>query len=327
MSEAACKLFQEALEMHSLELMRQVPKSDLHNHVGRGGSIQYISQWAGVEIKPAAEPFASLAEMQKWFEENIKSVFPDGNGYLKRVEAAFVQAQYDKIEVLAMSYGLDEIDHLGSMADFVKIMDQMHHTFAPEVKFYPELSIGWGSDPDRILSKLDEILSDHWFCSLDLCGKELAAPPERYKKVYQRAKTYGLKLRAHVGEFGTAEDVKRTVELLELDEVHHGIRAAEDARVMNWLADHQIQLNICPTSNVMLKNSPGYDRYQLRDLYDHGIPVTINSDDMLIFNSSVSEEYLKLYQSGLMTVKELDQIRKNGLASYHDQKQRFTVAK
>ncbi len=310
------RLFQEALESNSLESLRCIPKSDLHNHVGRGGSIGYIGKWAGVNIKPAAVPFVSLGEMQKWFVENIKAVFPDGNGYLKRVEAAFAQAQYDKIAVLAMSYGLEEIDYIGTMADFMKVMDQMHHTFAPDVSFYPELSIGRGSDPDKVLAKLDEILSYDWFRSLDLCGDEFAAPPERYTKVYRRARDYGLRLRAHVGEFGSAGDVKRTVEVLELDEVHHGIRAAEAPQVMNWLADHHIQLNICPTSNVMLMNSPGYHNYQLRALYDHGIKVTINTDDMLIFNSSVSEEFLKLYQSGLMTIEELEIIRQNGLNTY-----------
>ena len=62
----------------------------------------------------------------------------------------------------------------------------------------------------------------------------------------------GMKLKAHVGEFGGADEVKRTVEVLQLNEVQHGIAAAESTAVMNWLADSRIRLNICPTSNVML---------------------------------------------------------------------------
>jgi adenosine deaminase len=49
------------------------------------------------------------------------------------------------------------------------------------------------------------------------------------------------------------------------------------------------------------------------ELYHEGVDVTINSDDVLIFDSDVSKEYLRLYQSGCMKAEELDEIRKNGL--------------
>ena len=72
------------------------------------------------------------------------------------------------------------------------------------------------------------------------------------KPLYRKAREAGMKLKAHVGEFGGAEEVRRTVEVLDLDEVQHGIGAAESVEVMRWLAEHQIRLNVCPTSNVML---------------------------------------------------------------------------
>ncbi|MNE89847.1 Aminodeoxyfutalosine deaminase [compost metagenome] len=102
-------------------------------------------------------------------------------------------------------------------------------------------------------------------------------------------------------------------EELELHEVHHGIAAAESPQVMRWLADHNICLNVCPTSNVMLGRTEDYSTHPVRALYDAGVPVTINSDDMLIFNQSVSEEYLNLYSSGLMSANELNDIRETGL--------------
>ncbi len=123
----------------------------------------------------------------------------------------------------------------------------------------------------------------------------------------------GRGFKAHVGEFGTADDVWEAVEELELDEVHHGIAAARSVSVMNWLADHHIRLNVCPTSNVMLRVADSYAKHPLRKLYDHGVLVTINTDDLLIFNQSVSQEYLNLYRSGLMTAEELEEIREVGL--------------
>jgi len=106
----------------------------------------------------------------------------------------------------------------------------------------------------------------------------------------------------------------RAVEVLELDEVQHGIAAAQSQRVMNFLADHKIRLNICPTSNVKLSRVDSLKNHPIRKLFDNGVIVTINSDDVLVFGNSVSQEFLDLYTSGLFTAEELNEIRLNGLS-------------
>lgn len=97
-----------------------------------------------------------------------------------------------------------------------------------------------------------------------------------------------------------------------MDEVQHGIAAAASPQTMYFLKDNHICLNLCPTSNIMLGRSGDYKTYPIRLFYDYGVPVTINTDDMLIFNSSVSREYRMLYDSGCMK-PELDTIRQFGL--------------
>ena len=135
-----------------------------------------------------------------------------------------------------------------------------------------------------------------------------------FKPVYRAAKAKGLRLKAHVGEWGTADDVWQAVEELELDEVQHGIAAATSPTVMRFLADHRIRLNVCPTSNVMLGRVESIAAHPIRALFDAGVIVTINSDDVLMFGSSVSDEYLKLYDAGVFSAAELDEIRLNGLS-------------
>jgi adenosine deaminase len=128
---------------------------------------------------------------------------------------------------------------------------------------------------------------------------------------YRRAKEKKLILRAHVSELGTADDVMRAVE--ELDEVQHGIAAAQSQQVMNFLADNKIRLNICPTSNVKLSRVESLKDYPIRKLYDNGVIVTINSDDTLVFVNSVFQEFLDVYSKGLFTAEELNDTRLNGL--------------
>lgn len=73
-------------------------------------------------------------------------------------------------------------------------------------------------------------------------GDELAQPIENFKGIYRRAKKEGLRLKAHVGEWGTAKDVRTAVEELELDEVQHGIAAVSDESVIRfWQIINQIK--------------------------------------------------------------------------------------
>lgn len=305
--------FTDALMSHSLAGLQNIPKSDLHNHAGRGGNIKYIESWAETAILPPSSRFASLSDMQQWFVSHVKCHCPGLEGYLKRIEASFVQAAEDHIDRLALSFDIDEIDSLGGMEDFIRTIDGLHHHYSPHTEFLPELSLSSSSNIDYVSSRLDEIFSYRWFKSIDICGQELAQPITNFRKIYRQAQNSGLIRIAHSGEFGTADDVMEAVEELELQEVHHGIAAAQSVQVMNWLSDHHIRLNVCPTSNVMLGRAEQYSSHPIRALYDHGIPVTINTDDLLIFNQSVSEEYLNLFKSGLMTADELNNIRETGL--------------
>lgn len=86
---------------------------------------------------------------------------------------------------------------------------------------------------------------------------------------------------------------------------------------MRFLRKNNIQLNVCPTSNVRLNTVESLKVHPMRILFDHGIRVTINSDDILVFNQSISEEYLSLYRAGLFAPEELDIVRHNGLDDRH----------
>ncbi len=307
------KQFTEALHKSSIADIQNISKSDLHNHAGRGGSIQYIEEWANVKIQLPVKPFDSLSQMQEWFESNVKCHCIGVQGYIKRIEAAFAQAEKDNIKILAMSFGIGEIDSLGNMASFSKIVNGLHQHYAPNTKFFPELAFGRESEIDTVIYRIDEILSYNWFKSVDICNNEFAQPIRNFKPIYKRAKAAGLRLKAHVGEFGSADDVMEAVEELELNEVHHGIAAAQSVQIMKWLADNKIQLNVCPTSNIKLKVVDSYANHPIRKLYDYSVPVTVNTDDLLIFNQTISQEYLNLFKAKLMTADELDAIRETGL--------------
>jgi adenosine deaminase len=70
----------------------------------------------------------------------------------------------------------------------------------------------------------------------------------------------------------------------------------------------------CPTSNVMLGRVESLAEHPIRKLYEAGVKVTVNTDDVLVFGQSVSDEFLNLYRVGLFDAAELDELRQNGLS-------------
>ena len=146
-----------------------------------------------------------------------------------------------------------------------------------------------------------------------MCGGENVQPIEAFLPLYKKAEKYHLTKKMHTGETGSAEDVRRAVEILGLSEVHHGINASTSKETMRFLADNHIQVNVCPSSNVMLGFAKDYAMHPIKTLVENGVKVTINTDDLLIFDSSIENEYLKLYQAGTLSAEQLDEIRHVGL--------------
>ena len=307
--------FVDALIQENLEAIRRCPKSDLHNHFVLGGSRHFLREYSGRDILPIKHPLHSMDEMHAWNSKNIGTIFETPEGRRMLIQATFLQAKDDGVTILEIGedvWGLGEFFN-GSIEELVDAFETAHQEIAPDIEL--RLQIGMSRHCD--IAYLENCLSHFWGCkafySIDLYGDELAQPIENFKAIYRRAKFEGLRLKAHVGEWGKAEDVRRAVECLELDEVQHGISAAEDPSVIRFLRDNHIRLNITPSSNYLLGRVTDLKNHPIAELYRNGIDVTINSDDVLIFDSDVSKEYLRLYQCDCLNADELDDIRKSGL--------------
>lgn len=307
--------FIEALKIGDMEAIRKCPKADLHNHFVLGGSRKYLLEHSGRDISPITEPLNSMDEMHAWNGANIGNFYDTPEGRRLLIRATFAQAKEDGVSLLEIG---EDVWGLGAffnndIDELVDAFESAHKEIAPEMEL--RLQIGMSRHCD--IAYLEDCLSHFWgskaFYSIDLYGDELAQPIENFISIYRRAKAEGLRLKAHVGEWGTAEDVRQAVECLELDEVQHGIAAVNDPSVVRFLADHKIRLNITPSSNYLLGRVKDLKTHPIAELYHSGVDVTINSDDVLIFDSDVSKEYLRLYQSECLTAEELDNIRINGL--------------
>ena len=307
--------FQDALQTGDIGAIRAFPKSDLHNHALAGGHRALVSQWAGRDIAPLDRPLASIAEMHAWVDDRLGPLFNGAEGRLRAFEATLVQAKHDGVTRLEVGEDVWAITLWdGDAARLTRELASVHARIAPEIDWIPQLGLSRHCSISALTRWLAPFLELGFYRTLDLSGDELAQPIECFRPLYRMARHNGLRLKAHVGEWGSADDVWRAVEELELDEVQHGIAAASSPSIMRMLTDNRIRLNVCPTSNVMLGRVDELARHPIRKLYDAGVIVTVNTDDVLVFGNGVSEEFLGLYQARVLTADELDAVRRAGLS-------------
>ncbi len=316
--------FVSALKKGNLDVIKQIPKSDLHNHFVLGGCREYILKRTGVHIPSMSGYFAAMKDMHAWCAKYLKASFVHA-GVLDRfgrpglhqifIEAAFHQAKMDGVTLLEIGEDVwaNQEYYAGDIKALIHAFYVAREAFAPDIRLRFQIGISRHCSINSLEAWLKPFWGRKEFYSIDLSGDEFAQPIEAFIPIYRKAESYGLRLKAHVGEWGTAKDVVAAVKLLRLDEIQHGIAAASSRAAMEYLIDNKVRLNICPTSNVKLGRVNSLKDHPIGILHRRGVDVTVNSDDLLVFDSPVSKEYLRLAQNHVLSPEELDVLRLNGL--------------
>lgn len=306
--------FIQALKNHDLRSLRKVPKSDLHNHALMGGRLRRMEKFSGRKLERFRGGGKGVTGINEWLGKVYRPLFDLPGAFKAAVDAAFLQAKSDGVTKLEMSMDV----YMGRLFNLkpalvISTFKDAHYTTDQWMDFRAELGFSKVLPVRTLLSCYEPYIGTGYFRAIDLYDIEDAQPLENFRELYRFARQMGMKCKAHAGEFGNADSVRKAVEVLELDEVQHGISVAGSPEVMKWLARNNIQLNVCPQSNISLKRVKSYKTHPIRILFDHGVNVTVNTDDVMLFNAGNSEQYLKLYKSGLFNAEELDVIRMNGL--------------
>lgn len=138
-----------------------------------------------------------------------------------------------------------------------------------------------------------------------LGGPEIGVPRPQFKPHFDAARSAGLRSVPHAGESTGPQTIRDAIDVLGAERIGHGIAAASDESLMQLLAEREITLEVCPTSNVATRCVETLDAHPLPSLVAAGVPVTINSDDPPMFGTTLNHEYeiaadlLKLDRSGV----------------------------
>lgn len=127
--------------------------------------------------------------------------------------------------------------------------------------------------------------------SFGLGGPEIGVPRPQFKPYFDQARAAGLHSVPHAGETTGPETIWDALRELGAERIGHGIAAAQDERLMAHLAEHQIPLEVCPTSNLRTRAVADLDQHPIGRLVAAGVPVSVNSDDPPMFGTTLEQEY------------------------------------
>jgi len=156
--------------------------------------------------------------------------------------------------------------------------------------------------------------------AVGLDSAETGNPPEKFNRVFAKARGLGLLTVAHAGEEGPAEYVRTAINELKVSRVDHGVRSSDDPELMTHLVKTRMPLTVCPLSNTKLCVFDDMSQHNILDMLEMGVCVTVNSDDPAYFGGYMTENFVALSQALGMTKDQAKQLVQNSIeASFTDE--------
>jgi adenosine deaminase len=148
-----------------------------------------------------------------------------------------------------------------------------------------------------------------------LDSSEVGHPPEKFARVFERARNLGLHLVAHPGAEGPPAYIESALDVLNAERIDHGVRCLEDPALVERLAREQMALTVCPLSNTKLRVFDVMGDSNLRRLLDAGLVATVNSDDPAYFGGYVNDNYLAAFDALPLDASHARRLAKNSFAA------------
>lgn len=310
-----------------------IPKVELHVHLE--GSIQPATLLTLVQRNSIDLPARTIEEVQQWF------IYRDFNHFLETyLDISRCLKTGADYELIAYEFG-------ASMAR--QNIRYAEVTFSPSTHYYAlgvphdiyftaltrgreraradfGVEIRWVFDIVRNVR--DEALNrqladyttsvaiegkDEGVVALGLGGAEIGYPPERFAKWFEKAIAAGLHSAPHAGETAGPASVWGALKALAAERIGHGVRSIEDPELVTYLAEQRIPLEVCPTSNIRLGVFPDITTHPLPRFHAAGVPLSVNSDDPPLFNTTLNSEVKLLADPFNFDIATINEIVLNGV--------------
>jgi len=312
------------MAMNNTDLIARMPKVELHLHLEGAFTLEFLL--AQIQHYDPGQAPVSLEDLRQRFilrdfDHFIETWFWK-NRYFRSARD-FEQSTYQTLASLSQQ-NVVHVEAFFSPWDFAE-----SGLAAPEIieatiagKLAAEWDFGISCDLIADLvrdhghqsagSRLKDVKKyrDH-IIAIGLGGNEARYPARLFADVFTEAGQSGFHRVAHAGEAAGAGSIREALHLLHAERIGHGIAAVQDPELMAELRDRQIPLEICPTSNLMTRVVDDLAHHPVRELYQEGLLVTINSDDPTMFNSTLTNEYQLLHDQLGFSLSDMRQLALN----------------
>lgn len=310
--------------------MRALPKAELHLHIE--GSLEPELMFELAKRNGIALPYDNVEALRKAYAfDSLQSFL---NLYYAGASVLITEQDfYDMTMAYMAKASADGVVHAEIMFDPQTHTERgiaIETVFAGIARALRETQASTGISSYLILSFLRHLSEDDAHATLDaalplreqyddlwvgigLDSAENGNPPGKFARVFARCKALGFRLVAHAGEEGPAAYVRDALDLLKVERIDHGVRSDEDPTLMQWLADEQIALTVCPLSNLKLQVVQNMTEHNLARMLRQGIMVTVNSDDPAYFGGYVAKNYIACAESLGLTRHELVVLAQNSI--------------
>jgi len=310
----------------TLEDLQLLPKTDLHVHLDGSLRLTTILELAEEqEVKlpadtvEALKPFVevgddcqSLVEYLRAFDVTLSVM----QTYEALVRTAFELAEdAAKENVRYMEVRYSPILHQQKGMTLHNIVRAVLEGLAQAEKRYP-IRTGVilcgirhiSPDMSNRLADLTVAFKNKGVVGFDLAGAEEDFPAKKHREAFSRVLANNINCTLHAGEAYGPESIHQAIHLCGAHRIGHGVRLIEDGDLLNYVNDHRIPLECCPSSNVQTRAVRTMEDHPIRLFYDLGLRVTVNTDNRMVTRTSVSQEYQILHDVLGFTLEEIKDV-------------------
>lgn len=325
-------------ETAKTDFIEKLPKAELHLHLegsitpgrflalsGKYGSEQ--KDWNEEQVSSELFQYADFAEFLDVYKSvcgllreppDYQALLLDLEGYLASQNIRYAEVIYTPS--IPWKY---ERDGEAVLEALLKTSAAIEARGRVQLRWILDCVRQFGAEAARRTAELAARFTGRGVTAIGLGGDENSLPMSEYEEVFTWARANSLHIHAHAGEIGEPLQVWEALKLLGANRIGHGIQAARDPQLMDYLRDHAIGLDVCLTSNARTGAwTPGPDNpFWL--LHKRGVPVTLNTDDPGLFSTTLNEEYRKASDWFGLDEHDLAYIAMQGIRSSflpHDEK-------
>ena len=304
--------FKVALINNDISLLKGVEKVDIHNHAITSCTKEYLIKH---NIKLSNDKINDIESLINFSRSNLTPLQLEESGLKLLLEGNFENCIETGVTIVGTS-----IDYKTCIrtfnSDIEKFINFLKSFEYKNLKILWDLHISRDSYKDEHKKIINKLLETKFFSGLDLASTENIIPNSAFIDFYKLANSFNMITKVHAGEQLGADYIKECILDFNPKQIQHGIHIVEDKDVMKLAKEKGIVFNVCPTSNVILGYAKSIKDHPIKEMVEYGLKVTIDTDDLLFFDSNINEEYLKLYKEGTLSVEQLDNIRLFGLSLF-----------